>query len=162
MKKLLLLLIFAIIGCQEKSQEKSSNMQEISVSSISGDMGCKNCGMNLKKFISTSHVIKTINNESHYFCSINCSTVASDKIKDNIKSIYAIDYGLTKYFPVEKMHYVVGSTLKGTMTSISKFAFADRNKAENFMNTFNGKEIVGYSKAFDMSLQEIQSRIKKD
>ena len=161
MKSLLLLSFFLFVACQEKTEIQSTRNSKISVSSINGEMGCENCKMNIKKFISTSHAIKTKNDESYFYCSINCSTVASEEIKDNIKEVYAIDYGLTKYFPVEKMYYVIGSNLKGTMTKISKFAFSDKNKAENFMDTFEGKEIVDFSKAYDMSLQEIMNRTKK-
>lgn len=161
MKSLLLLSILLLIACQDKAEVQSTKISEISVSSINGEMGCENCKMNLKKFISTSHAIKTKNDGSRFYCSINCSTIASEEIKENIKEVYAIDYGLTKYFPVGKMYYVIGSNLKGTMTKISKFAFSDKNKAEFFMDTFEGKEIVDFSEAYNMSLQEIKNRTKK-
>ena len=157
-----LILIFGIIACGEKHEDKKLSVKkEINVESITGEMNCENCRMNLKKFISTSHAVKLKNGDSHFYCSINCSTIAGGKLKDNVETVYAIDYGQTKYFPANEMYYVIGSSLRGTMTQISKFAFIDSSKAESFNTTFSGKEVVGYDEAFNMSVEEILNRKKK-
>ena len=157
----LVILMLAILACGEKQDDKYLSVKkEIKVESINSEMGCENCGMNLKKFISTSHAVKMKNGDSHFYCSINCSTVAWETLKENAESVFAIDYGLTKYFPVKEMHYVIGCNLRGTMTKISKFAFIEMEKAENFNSTFSGKEVVNYDQAFNMSLEEIVSRKK--
>jgi len=160
MKKIaLLVLVLVIFACEEKLDDKRLSVKkEIKVESITSEMGCENCGMNLKKFISTSHAVKMKNGDSHFYCSINCSTIAWEALKENAESVFAIDYGLTKYFPVKEVHYVIGCNLRGTMTKISKFAFTNLDKAESFKSTFSGKEIVNYDGAFDMSMEEITSR----
>lgn len=159
-KLILLISIWGIIACNGKVTDDHILKKEISASSITSDIGCENCGMNLKKFISTSHAVRMNNGDSHFYCSINCSSVAFEELKENAKSVFAIDYGLTKYFPIEEMHYVIGSSLPGTMTKISKFAFINKEKAENFKSTFSGKEIVSYTEALNMSFEEINSRKK--
>jgi len=156
--KVSIFLLFLLFACQKKSSDYGSLHKEISVSSITGEMGCENCKMNLKKFIATSHALKLVNGDSHYYCSINCSTEALKTYEKDLQSVYAIDYGMTKYFPVEDIYYVVGSKLKGTMTKISKFAFHDLEKAISFKSTFSGKEVVKYSDVLKMSLEEINSR----
>jgi nitrous oxide reductase accessory protein NosL len=161
MIKILLFFAIGLIACQEKLQNLDQPKKEISVTSISGDMGCENCGMNLKKFISTSHAFEMEDGESHFFCSINCSTIALEEATPKVKTVYGIDYGLTKYFPVQNLHYVIGSSLNGIMTKISKIAFNDPEKAENFKSTFSGENIISYEEAYNMSLEEIKSRKKK-
>jgi nitrous oxide reductase accessory protein NosL len=161
MIKILLFFAIALIGCQEKSKNLDQPGKEISVNSISGDMDCENCNMNLKKFISTSHAFEMENGETHFFCSINCSTIALEKEDEKAKTVYGIDYGLTKYFPVQNMHYVIGSSLKGTMTKISKIAFNELGKSESFKTTFSGENIISYEEAYNMSLEEIKNRKKK-
>ena len=161
MKILILILALSILtACDSNSQDQKSD-KPISVDAISSEMGCENCNMNLKKFIATGHAIKLKNEESHYYCSINCSSIANEHFGENVKTIYGIDYGLTKYFPVDQLNYVIGSKLRGTMTRVSKFAFSDEEKAQSFMQTFEGKQIVGYEEAHDMSMEEIASRKKK-
>ncbi len=161
MKKLFFVLfIFIFITCENNSDNKKIVKQEISTDMITGDMKCENCGMNIKKYISTSHAIKLNNNEAHFYCSINCSSIALEKFGKQIKNIYGIDYGLTKYYNVEKLHYVIGANLRGTMTKVSKFAFFDTDKAKSFKETFGGKQICSYQDAYKMSIEEIKSRRK--
>lgn len=159
MKILFLLFIVLLTSCSNNSQnDDNNNNLEIKVKSITSTMDCENCGMNLKKFISTSHAIKLKNDESHFYCSINCSSIALDKFGEDAKTVYGIDYGLTKYFPVENLSYVIGANFKGTMTKVSKFAFKDVEKAKSFQETFDGKNIVLYDEAYQRSKEEIKSR----
>ena len=156
-----ILLTFILLACGNKNENMEiSDSNEIKVESINDEMGCENCGMNLMKFISTSHALKMDNGESHFYCSINCSSIALQEIKGNVISVYGIDYSQTKYYPVNQLHYVIGSSLNGTMTQVSKFAFAEIDKANIFLSTFSGKEIVKYDDALKMSLEEIESRKK--
>ncbi len=97
----------------------------------------------------------------HFYYSINCSSIALDNYSKQVKDIFRIDYGLTKYYNVNDLYYVIGTNLRGTMTSISKFAFSDIEKAKSFKETFEGKQIVGYKDAYKMSIEEIKSRKKK-
>jgi len=158
LKNLFLLFAFLLIlGCGEKTEEKN---RIIAVSAITSDMGCENCGMNLKKFINTNHAVKMKAGQSHFFCSINCSTNAWDSLSTGADSIFAVDFNSTKFVNVQEAHYVIGSSLRGTMTSISKFAFGSIDDAQSFSKTFGGKEIADYQTAFRMSKEEIQSRRK--
>lgn len=161
MKNLILLLVSLLLfSCGNNSKENEIIQKNINVASITSKMGCENCGMNLKKFIATSHAIKLNNDESHFYCSINCSSIALDGFGENSKTVYGIDYGLTKYYPVENLNYVIGANLKGTMTKVSKFAFKDVEKAKSFQETFDGENILLYDEVYKMSKEEIASRSK--
>lgn len=157
----LFIVLIAMVSCSDKSAENEKQSQkEINVTSITGEMGCENCGMNLKKYISTSHALKMNNGASHFYCSINCSTVALEDLKDGVNEVFAIDYNSTKYILAENGYYSIGTNQRGTMTKISKFAFENLEDAENFKITFDGQEIVDYKKAMEMSQEEIANRTK--
>ncbi|NOG97215.1 MAG: hypothetical protein HND52_04480 [Ignavibacteriae bacterium] len=161
MKTLFLIIIASLLfACQESKENTELTKKSISVDSITHEMGCENCGMNLKKFISTNHALKMKNGDTHFYCSINCSTIGIDEMKEEAEAVYAIDYNSTKFVNAETAHYVVGSSLKGTMTRISKFTFENLDDAEEFSKTFNGKEIVNYDRAVEMSKEEIAGRKK--
>ena len=121
---------------------------------------CENCGMNLKKFISTNHVVKMKNGDTHFYCSINCSTDKMNELGNEADSVFAINYNSTKFIYVGNAYYVIGSSLRGTMTNVSKFSFENLDDAEEFSKNYNGKEIVNYQTAFDMSAEEIKNRKK--
>jgi nitrous oxide reductase accessory protein NosL len=161
MKTLFLIIIAALLfACQESKENTELTKKSISVDSITHEMGCENCGMNLKKFISTNHALKMKNGDTHFYCSINCSTIALEELKNETEAVHAIDYNSTKFVNAETAHYVIGSSLKGTMTQISKFTFENLDDAEEFSKTFNGKEIVNYDRAVEMSKEEIAGRKK--
>ena len=155
-----LIIIFLIFLISCNSNEDNYSKLPIKITSITYEMGCENCGMNLKKFISTNHAIKMKNGNSHFYCSINCSTIGLDEFKDKTDAVYAVDYNSTKFVNAETAHYVIGSSLKGTMTRVSKFTFENLDDAEEFSKTFNGKEIVNYERAVAMSKKEIEGRKK--
>ena len=161
MKAILLIAALALLfACQDSKDNSESLNKNIAVSSITHEMSCENCGMNLRKFIATNHAVKLKNGDSHFYCSINCSTIGLDELKDEADEVYAIDYNTTKFVNAEKSYYVIGSSLKGTMTQVSKFTFENLDDAEEFNNTFNGKEIVNYERAVEMSKEEIENRKK--
>jgi nitrous oxide reductase accessory protein NosL len=160
MKKLLvLILLIAIVACSDKPKDEAkAAIKNISVDKITDDMGCENCGMNLKKFISTGHALKLDNGHAHFYCSINCSTIALADLEKSTKNVFAIDYETTKYVDASTAHYVIGSEVRGTMTSLSKITFASLEKAKKFSELYNGKQIVDYLTAKELSTSEIEKR----
>ncbi len=161
MKALILIAVVTLLfACQENKDNADVTKKDILVSAIDHEMGCENCGMNLKKYISTCHAVKMENGDSHFYCSINCSTIGLEELKEEADEVYAVDYNSTKFVNAKTAHYVIGSGLKGTMTQISKFAFENMEDAEEFSKTFKGKEIVGYDRAVEMSKEEIEGRKK--
>jgi nitrous oxide reductase accessory protein NosL len=158
MKIIFIAAMTLLFACQENKDNTGYAENNISVSSITYEMGCENCGMNLKKFISTNHAVKMNNNDAHFYCSINCSTIGLEGLKGKAEAVYAVDYNSTKFINAEKAHYVIGSTLRGTMTNVSKFTFESLDDAEEFSKTFKGKEIVGYDRAVEMTKIEINER----
>jgi hypothetical protein len=73
--------------------------------------------------------------------------VEDSKKGSMLTDIKVVDVTSLKFIPVEKATYVVGSAKKGTMTMVSKYAFASKTDAEAFAKE-NGGEIVDYKGAY--------------
>ncbi|MHB8810810.1 MAG: nitrous oxide reductase accessory protein NosL, partial [Desulfobulbaceae bacterium] len=59
-----------------------------------------------------------------------------------------------KMVPAAQAFYVVGSTAPGTMTAVSKLAFADRAAAEKFAGEYGGK-VTDFTAAYQQAVAEL-------
>ena len=106
---------------------------------------CPECGMTLPMFYKTNHAA-TVDGKVKQYCSIHC--VVEDTQKGSkLTDIKVVDVTSLKFISVEKATYVVGSTKKGTMTMVSKYAFANKADAEAFAKA-NGGKVVDYNGAY--------------
>jgi nitrous oxide reductase accessory protein NosL len=106
---------------------------------------CPECGMTLPMFYKTNHAA-TVDGKVKQYCSIYC-IVEDTKKGSKLTDIKVVDVTSLKFIAVEKATYVVGSAKKGTMTMVSKYAFANKADAEAFAKA-NGGEVVDYSGAY--------------
>jgi nitrous oxide reductase accessory protein NosL len=100
-------------------------------------MFCTACGMSLPMFYKTNHAAK-INGVDQQYCSIHC---VADEIENNhvpLKDIRVVDVSSLKFIDASKATYVVGSDVKGTMTMVSKYAFALSDDAKAFAKKHGG------------------------
>ena len=96
---------------------------------------CPYCGMNRTKFSHTRHLIHYQDDLVDGTCSIHCASISLALNMDRgPKAIYVGDAGSSeKVKPlvlVDKAHYVLDPSKMGTMTGSSKYAYADKAKAE--------------------------------
>ncbi len=122
-------------------------------------MWCHVCGMSLKMFYKTSHAVKLKDGKARQYCSIRCLVVDYPKIKDNIKEILVVDAKSGKMIDANKAFYVVGSKVKGTMSKVSKVAFAKKEDAKEFQKEFGGK-IVSFKEAFLLAKKNLKADMK--
>jgi len=121
-------------------------------------MYCRNCGMNLPKFYKTSHTVKLKDNTYRQYCSIYCLaeemefTVLRGK-KDTIKNILVVDVSTNKYIDAKKAFYITGSKIKGTMTTVSKYAFKLKKDALKFQDK-NGGIITNFDGAYKIAITD--------
>jgi nitrous oxide reductase accessory protein NosL len=162
MKKTLLLmgLLFLIVGCNsEKSEKMPTRFQSVDVSQAEilqdgkEKSACHVCGMNLPMFYKTNHSA-TVDGKIEQFCSIHClaNTLKQGKKVEDIKVVNNEDL---KFISAKDAWYVVGSSKSGTMSKISKYAFAHKEKAEAFAKDFGGKVMN-----FDSALAEAKKELK--
>lgn len=159
MKKLFLLIVLvSLVGCQREPSQKNVALEMPSAKSITEKMGCENCRMNLAKFLQTSHVIQTEDGNNHYYCSINCCTVAWNRNEFSDASVFAIDKESNEYVPADSAYYVIGSNLPAVMSKVSKYAFKDSIVAEQFKMEQEGDIILRYKDVFKMCEEEQAKR----
>jgi nitrous oxide reductase accessory protein NosL len=106
---------------------------------------CPECGMTLPMFFKTNHVA-TVNGKIKQYCSMHC-LVNDVKSGAKLTDIKVVDVTTLKFISVEKATYVVGSAKKGTMSMVSKYAFANKADAETFAKA-NGGKVVDYATAY--------------
>lgn len=116
---------------------------------------CPVCGMNLTMFYKTSHAVVLTDGTKRQYCSIRCLASEYDVIKDKIKQILVVDAKTEKLIDAKGAHYVIGSSVPGTMSRVSKIAFGSRADAEAFMKEYGGKEIVGFDAALKMAMEQM-------
>ena len=106
---------------------------------------CPECGMTLPMFYKTNHAA-TVDGKVKQYCSLHC--VVEDTLKGSkLTDIQVVDVTSLKFIAADKASYVVGSAKKGTMTMVSKYAFANKADAEAFAKA-NGGKVVDYSGAY--------------
>jgi len=137
--------LFLILGCNnEKTAMKKmpTRFQSVSMSQVQllqdgkSKMFCGVCGMTLPMFYKTNHA-SDVDGKKHQFCSIHClaETINSGKKVDHIQVVNNED---NKFIDAKDAWYVVGSSKAGTMSKISKYAFAHKEKAKLFAKEFGG------------------------
>lgn len=113
---------------------------------------CPYCGMSRSKFNHSRHLIVYDDDLVDGTCSIHCAAISlSLNIDRGPKAIYAADFGsdaeIKPLVNVDKgVQYLVGSKLKGTMSTHSKMAFANGKKAKAAQADKGGK-LTGFDDA---------------
>lgn len=123
---------------------------------------CPYCGMVRKMWSHSRHLVHYSDDLVDGTCSIHCLAISlSLNLDRGIKGIYAADFGADgKMKPlanVDKMTYLVGSKLPGTMSAKSKMAFASPEKAKAAQAANGGKTAT-----FDEALTESYLGMAKD
>lgn len=108
-------------------------------------MFCPECGMTLPMFYKTNHAA-TVDGKVKQYCSIHCIVEDTQK-GSKLTDIKVVDVTSLKFIAADKASYVIGSAKKGTMTMVSKYAFANKADAEAFAKA-NGGEVVDYNGAY--------------
>jgi len=116
---------------------------------------CPNCGMTLPKFFKTNHSA-IVNGKPKQYCSIHCLAEASNN-EGSYTHFKVVDVTSLKFIDVSKATYVVGSSKKGTMTKVSKYAFKSKKRAKKFAKANGGKLLN-----FKETLQVAKNDFNKD
>ncbi|MFH1951658.1 MAG: nitrous oxide reductase accessory protein NosL [Pseudomonadota bacterium] len=136
-------LLVGCAGLQAAQETKAENLGS-----------CPNCGMMLKKWAHTNH--EFTNSEGHFrTCSLHCVADMSEKSGEAPKNVRAaLQLQPETMIPVENAVYVIGSKAPGTMTMVSKRAFASQAEAKNFQAEKGGK-LGTFDDAFKVATAEL-------
>ncbi|MBN2824317.1 MAG: nitrous oxide reductase accessory protein NosL, partial [Campylobacterales bacterium] len=101
------------------------------LSFLYGSEWCPICGNDLALHQATSHKAKLHNDRERHYCSLRCLVVDSQEY--GIKDIDVWDYQNKSFIDANRSFYVVGSSLKGVNSKVSKVAFATHQDAKIFI-----------------------------
>ena len=145
-------LLMAFVGC---GAQKSSMMQQALFQSVTQEdatllqegedkASCVSCGMNLVRYYKTSHAAQH-DGKTLQYCSLHC---LEEHLSEGttLKNPQVVDVASLKFISIVGAHYVVGSSKRGTMSRVSKYAFASEDEAKKFQKLYGG-EIMDFEGA---------------
>lgn len=121
-----------------------------------GALYCPNCGMNLVMFYKTSHAAPLPDGTVHQYCSLHCLAEAHPRPLQDVQVVDAAGLG---WIPAATARYVVGSEKPGTMSPVSKYAFATEEAALEFQ-TLHGGEVTDFAGALAAADKALQAEIR--
>lgn len=121
-------------------------------------MFCPICGMTLPMYYRTNHASE-VKGKTHQYCSIHCMHEEAMLNNEEIKNPQVVDNDTLKFIPATSAFYVVGSSKPGTMSTISKYAFAKEQSAVAFAKEFGG-EMMGYDAVSSKVSQGLKADIE--
>jgi nitrous oxide reductase accessory protein NosL len=119
---------------------------------------CVNCGMTLPMFYKTNHA-STVDDKQKQYCSIHCLAQDIMQGKD-VKDIKVVDTNSFQFIDAKKAFYVLGSHKKGTMSPVSKYAFATKQEAEAFAKE-NGGDVSDFAGALALAEKDFSPEVKE-
>ncbi len=120
---------------------------------------CPVCGMKIEEFYKTSHASKTHNHKNRQYCSMRCLVVDMQEHNTKMDDIKVVDASTQKLIDAKAAFYVVDSDVAGTMSKVSKLAFASKEVAEDF-NMEHGGKVVDFKTALGMAKESLASDVE--
>lgn len=154
----ILSLIFAITNLQAADFTKSATIKPQLRQEGAQKEWCPVCGMSLESFYKTSHLSKIHNHKVRQYCSMRCLIVDMQENSINLDDVEVVDASTQKFIKASSAFYVVGSDVKGTMSKVSKLAFADKESADDF-NIEHGGEVVDFKTALKAAKESLESDV---
>jgi nitrous oxide reductase accessory protein NosL len=99
---------------------------------------CPLCSMNLKMFWKTSHWLTFSDGKTTGYCSIHCASKVYQKRPTEIDLWEVADYHMKTLINAHRAYFLIGSDLPGTMTPVSKLAFASNDVAKSYQKEHGG------------------------
>lgn len=157
MKRLLLLVLICLtfMAYAESDFEKQATGTPELIQKGLKKEWCPVCGMSIKMYYKTSHAVILKNGQARQYCSIRCLAADYENIQGQIKEIMVIDAKTEKMINASKAFYVVGSDVDGTMSAVSKIAFAKESDARAFQKE-DGGDITDFNTAFKKARQSLK------
>jgi nitrous oxide reductase accessory protein NosL len=126
---------------------------------------CKKCGMDRTKFSHSRMLVTYADGSNSGTCSINCVVTDMKASKKEVKFYLVGDYNTKKLIDAKTAAWVIGGSKKGVMTSVPKWAFANKKDAEAFIKQNGGKPATfdeALKAAEDENIEKPQSKTPHD
>jgi len=119
---------------------------------------CPVCAMKLKMYYKTNHAVALKDGLKKQYCSIRCLAFDWEAIENRVKTIYVVDAQTEELIEAKNAFYVLGSKAPGTMSTVSKYAFAKKSNADTFIQNFGGT-LVGFEDAFNAARKSLENDV---
>lgn len=139
--------LFLVLGLHAEEFNKMATGEPELIQKGDEKAYCPICGMSLKQFYKTSHGVILKDGTAKQYCSIRCLAADWQSIEANVKQVVVTDVKSEKLIDAKSAFYVVGSKIPGTMSMVSKLAFANEADAKAFAAE-NGGEVMGFDATF--------------
>jgi copper chaperone NosL len=157
-----LIVLFALFFSNLNANEMFQTVEAKDATLVKSDSSkefCNVCGMHLTKYYKTNHTAEFKNGHKEQYCSMHCYTEVHKNYADRIKLTQVVDTNSLKLIDAKKAFYVVGSSKEGTMSSISEYAFLNKEEALKFKNEFGG-EIHNFEETLKISKDNLANNNK--
>lgn len=126
---------------------------------------CVVCSMDRRKFHFARHLVHYGDGHAEGTCSINCAAECMLKERRRgFKAVHAPDYGAEgepkPLIEASAAIYLIGSDLRGVMTPVSKYAFADADAARRAQAVAGGR-IGTFAEALASALGDYASSLTR-
>ncbi|EDZ62105.1 hypothetical protein SMGD1_0037 [Sulfurimonas gotlandica GD1] len=154
---LITLLIFSSLNLNANNFSKEASKEPVLVQKGDEKHWCPVCGMSLKIYYKTNHTSQLQNKTSRQYCSMRCLVMDKKEYGIDSKSIQVVDATTEMLIDAKSAYYVIGSKVKGTMSKVSKLAFAKEEDAKKHVQKYKGKIV-----SFDEALKSAQESLFSD
>ncbi len=155
----MVILSFSTIVQAEGFLKKATNMPVL-VQEGKHKHWCPVCGMKIGMFYKTSHSSTLKDDTKRQYCSMRCLSVDNENNTIKKNSIKVVDAKTEKLLDAQSATYVIGSKVHGTMSKVSKLAFASKNDALDFQKKYGGK-ILSFNDAFQKATESLSQDFVK-
>ena len=152
-RAIFVILLLLISANADKMFSKVASGEPILVQEGAKKHWCPICGMSLKTFYKTSHAVG-----KKQFCSMRCLAVEMQEHNISLDKVQVVDAKTEQLIYAKDAFYVVGSKVMGTMSKVSKLAFASKDDAKAFVKEYGG-EIVSFEQALAMAQKSLTNDI---
>ena len=155
-----LLALAASAGAQERKEERPAAPDPNPLDNeLDKYPRCVICNMDRRKFHYARHLLHYGDGHAEGTCSINCAAECMVKERRRgFTAIYGPDYGAAgepkPLIEVTSATYLIGSDLRGVMSPVSKYAFADPAAADR-VKAVAGGEIGTFAGAIGAALDDM-------
>lgn len=116
---------------------------------------CPYCGMDRAKFAHSRMLLEYENGTSTGLCSLHCAVLdMALKLDQAPSKIWVADYRTHVLIDAEAATWVIGGEKPGVMTRRAKWAFKERQQAEEFIKEFGGN-LATFDEAVQASFEDM-------
>jgi len=127
---------------------------------IAAHKSCKYCGMDRGLYNYSRMLTEYDDGTVAAFCSLHCAAVdTANNIDKTPKAIKVGDFNTRQLIDAERAFWVVGGSKPGVMSKRGKWAFENRNSAEEFVKTNRG-QIASFEEAMKMAYEDMHDDTK--